>query len=118
MSDIKHLTKEDFIECTLNVKGFAIVECYNGMPGHLQIMEPIFVKLRNKYQKNLTHFRINTEENPFIIEDFYVINEPSYLIFYNGEFIDRIDGMIPFNAFANILEKYVNQTKLDDHKAA
>lgn len=107
-TEIINLSENDFTNSTIKKNGLVLVECFNNTFSTLYISEPILSKLRNKYNKNLTHYRINTDTNKFIVENYYVIKYPTYLLFNGGKLINRIEGIIPFNEFAKILEKQMN----------
>jgi hypothetical protein len=79
-------------------------------------MEPVLSKLRAKIQVKFAHLRINVRKHPFIVEYYYVIREPCYLFFYNGELIDRIEGLISFNKFELKISEHINNLKLNNNE--
>ncbi len=107
MTDIKHISEDDFKDHTLQVNGYVLVECYSGVRSILQIMEPVLIKLRKKFGGSIRHYRVKTTENPSLIEEFHIYGEPVYLIFHDGTLIDRVDGMLPLSEFMEKLEKHV-----------
>ncbi len=107
MSEIRRISKKDFTNKKLNVPGFVLVECYSNASGPLQIMEPILKKLRTKFQEHMMHCRINIAHDSFVVDNYFVQHVPSYLFFYHGDFIDRIDGLLPFSEFAIVIEKHM-----------
>lgn len=116
MSEINYINKNDFSNKRLIVSGFALVECYSDVSGPLQIMEPILKKLRMKFQERMVHCRINMTNCSFVVDNYFVRHIPAYLVFYEGDFIDRIDGMIPFNEFAMVIERHVSQILIQDQE--
>jgi len=112
MNTIKNISSEDFINERISYNGFVILECFNENNAILKTMELIIMKLRNNLPVQFKHLRINTTLNPFIIEKFYVQKNPSYLIFYKGKFIDRIDGIVSFTDFERRINHNIIKYKI------
>ncbi|MDF1547737.1 MAG: thioredoxin family protein [Bacteroidales bacterium] len=100
ITNIKYITTKDFDNTTLKYDGFCLVECVNGNRGQLQMMQPVLSRLIDSVPTKLKYMRIDINKQPFIVEQFYVLQSPSYLIFLNGQFIDRVDGIISYNDFS------------------
>ncbi len=96
MTNVKYISSQDFDKAKLNRDGFSIIECIAKNNALLKIMESVLFKIKTTIPTPIAHFRIDIRNNPFIVEQFYVMQEPSYLIFFNGDFIDRIEGIISF----------------------
>lgn len=111
MEEVKYLSDSDFEDSKLIFENYSIVECFYGSSGMLQIMEPVFSKLCQTHQLVFSHFRINTEDYPFILERFYVSQIPSYLFFYRGELIDRMDGLVAFNKLYTKVKQHLKYNK-------
>ncbi len=99
MTNVKYITAQDFDKAKLNHDGFSIIECISENNGLLKTMESVLLKLQKSVPIQINHFRIDPHNNPFIVEQFYVLQEPSYLIFFDGIFIDRMDGIVSFFDF-------------------
>lgn len=104
---MKYLTENDFDQSTLKHDGFSIVECVNGNQLQSQIMQPIINKLISNLPVKIRHFRIDMFQYPFIVEQFYILSRTAYLLFYNGEFIDRIDGIVSYNEFSRRISEHI-----------
>jgi hypothetical protein len=108
MTEVEYLTDKDFDHITLKYDEFSIVECVNGNNGQLLVMQSVISKLINNMPVSLRHFRIDMLKYPFVVEQFYVLNRTAYLLFFNGQFIDRIDGIISYNDFSRRLNVHIN----------
>lgn len=106
MTQLKHISKNDFKGFTLQQPGFCIVECYNNSSGPLQIMEPVFSRLANESDIVVSHVRINIKDNPFIIEYFHILRAPAYLFFDNGVLTDKVEGLISFNQLYKTIQNH------------
>jgi hypothetical protein len=110
---MKYLTEKDFDHSTLNHAEFSIVECVNGNQLQSQIMQPIINKLIINMPVPLNHFRIDMLQFPFIIEQFYILSKTAYLLFLNGKFVDRIDGIISYNEFSEKIIEHISSSTTD-----
>lgn len=111
MAEIQYISQEDFAGYTLKLSGLSIVECYINPSGPLQIMEPIFYRLKNESGHQFIHLRLDMKLHPFIKEKFYILREPTYLIFLEGVLIDKLEGLTSFNSLNNTISKHINETK-------
>jgi len=102
-----YITEKDFEGSTLKFPGLSVVECMSNNNGLLKTMEPVLVKLKEGISIPFNHLRINLQIGAFIIHQFHVLKEPSYLIFFNGEFIDRVDGIISYNDFSKRINGHI-----------
>jgi len=105
---MKYLTEKDFDHSKLNQTDFSIVECVNGNQLQSQIMQPIINKLINNMPVRINHFRIDMLQYPFIVEQFYILSRTAYLLFLDGEFIDRIDGIISYNELSRRINGHIS----------
>lgn len=104
MNSIQEITHEDFNNSGIKISGIVIVECYDNNNELLVIMEPILKSIKEIHNENVTHVRVNIDKNKFLMKDYYVINVPTYLIFYNHKLCERVEGMIPFFEFENLIK--------------
>ncbi len=115
MIDIKQVNGKNFTNYRFNVKGVAIVECYNTSKASVKIMEPILERVKERFYNSFEHFRIDVAQNPFVINDFFALHVPTFLIFCNGDLIDRIDGMVPYDDFVEKLGNHIEQKDVSDN---
>jgi len=116
MTDIKYITAKDFDNTTLKFDGFCLVECVNGNHGKLQMMQPVLSRLIDAVPTKLKYMRIDIHKHSFIVEQFYVLQSPSYLLFFNGEFIDRVDGIVSYNDFSTRIKGHIHDLAIDENR--
>ena len=116
MTNVKYITTLDFNEAKLNFDGFSIIECINENNALLKTMESILFRLKNSIPFPIEHLRIDCQNNPFIVDQFYVTQEPSYLFFFNGDFIDRIDGIVSFAELSLKMNQHIESLALHVEK--
>jgi len=113
MTDVTYITAQDFNNTRLKFDHLSIVECINNNNALLKVMESVLIKLQNSVSIQFKHLRIDPRNNSFIVNKFHVQQEPSYLIFFNGEFIDRLDGIISYNEFSQRMEQQIKNLKME-----
>lgn len=101
---IKDITENSFEDNQLRVEGLAIVECYKGALSPLQIMDPVLYRLRTENKYKFSHLRADIKKYSFIVGEFHVLTFPSYLFFYNGVLIDRLEGLVSFNDLSKAID--------------
>ena len=107
MAEVKHINENHFIKNKLDVKGLALVECFDKNLASLEIMKPILSKIKGRLNGSLTHLRAEITSNDYIANTFYALHIPTFLIFKDGELVDRIDGMLPYKEFMETIEKQI-----------
>lgn len=105
-----YITDQDFNSICFKHHGFALVECVSSFSGSKQIMEPVLNKINNSFNQELNLYRIHTDKYPLIVKNFCILQEPTFLLFYNGEFIDRIVGFMPFKELMQKIKKNMEHT--------
>jgi thioredoxin-like negative regulator of GroEL len=107
MAKAINISDKDFKGVRLNHPGLIILECASENNALLKTMEPVLQKLHESIPIPFKHLRINLQKEAFIVQQFHVTKEPSYLIFYNGDFIDRMDGIISHNDFSKRVSEHI-----------
>lgn len=113
MTKAIHITDTDFDTVRLKYQGLIILECAINNNALLKTMESVIHKLQKSISIPCKHMRIDPQKDAFIIHQFHVFKEPSYLIFFNGEFIDRIDGIISFIDFSKRINEHIASLTMD-----
>lgn len=71
------------------------------------MIEPIIVKLANVYEGKLKCYKLNTDENPEIANQYGIRSIPTMMIFKSGEKKDAVIGAVPESTLATSIEKYI-----------
>jgi hypothetical protein len=113
MTKAKIITYQDFDGVMLKHPGLIVLECASENNALLKTMESVIHKLQESSPIPFKHLRIDPQKDIQIVHMFHVLKEPSYLIFFKGEFIDRVDGIISYNDFSKRLNEHSISLKLD-----
>jgi thioredoxin 1 len=73
--------------------------------GPCQFMLPIFDKLFKKYGDKVKFGRLNVDDNQSIAMRFDVYAIPTFVMFKNGQAVDRAVGAVGENGLGDLLQK-------------
>jgi thioredoxin 1 len=82
-----------------------IVDFWATWCGPCQFMLPIFERIAKKY-KNLRFARLNVDEAPGISQRYGVYSIPIFIVFNNGEPVDKVMGAIGEPGLNMLAQKY------------
>ena len=82
-----------------------IVDFWATWCGPCQFMLPIFERIAKKY-KNLRFARLNVDEAPGISQRYGVYSIPTFIVFNNGEPVDKVMGAIGEPGLNMLAQKY------------
>lgn len=114
MTKPTHITNIDFDRVTIKHQGLVILECALDNNALLKTMESVIDKLHESIPIPFNHLRIDPQKDASIVHQFHVFKEPSYLIFYNGNFIDRLDGIISYNDFLKRINGHLSNLSINN----
>lgn len=101
---VKELNSGNFTKEISN--GTAVVDFFADWCGPCKMMAPVFEELSEEVE-DIKFFKINTEHNSETASKYDVMSIPCFIIFKDGEEIDRIIGGMPKNTFKEKLENYI-----------
>ena len=72
-----------------------LVEFYATWCGPCKMMAPVVEELAEDMEGKALVCKINVDENMEIAQRYQVMNIPTFLVFKNGEAVDRVVGGVP-----------------------
>src|SRR5690554_2882640 len=87
------LTKDNFNEFIHDTSGFVLVEFYAPTCKNCQSLMPILEDISDEYYGQLKVFKINTETEGELADQYDVMTLPTTILFNNKEVIKSITGL-------------------------
>ena len=99
-----HFNKETFNK-TLAEGKLTMVDFWAEWCGPCQMLGPVIESLAEKYEGKAVVGKVNTDEEQELAMGFGITGIPTVIFFKDGKEIDRLVGVMPPDAFIQVLEK-------------
>ena len=99
-----HFNKETF-DKSLEEGKLMMVDFWADWCGPCQMLGPVIESLAEKYEGRAVIGKINTDEEQALAMSFQITGIPTVIFFKDGKEIDRLEGVMPPDAFIQVLEK-------------
>lgn len=99
-----HFNKESF-DKTLAEGKLMMVDFWAEWCGPCQMLGPVIESLAEKYEGRAVIGKVNTDEEPDLAMSFQISGIPTVIFFKDGKEIDRLVGVMPPDAFIQVLEQ-------------
>ncbi len=99
-----HFNKETF-DKTLAEGKLMMVDFWAEWCGPCQMLGPVIESLAEKYEGRAVIGKVNTDEEPDLAMSFQISGIPTVIFFKDGKEIDRLVGVMPPDAFIQVLEQ-------------
>ena len=99
-----HFNKETF-ETALAEGKLMMVDFWAEWCGPCQMLAPVIESLADRYEGRAVVGKINTDEEQALAMSFQITGIPTVIFFKDGKEIDRLEGVMPPDAFIQVLEK-------------
>ena len=99
-----HFTK-DGLDKALAQKGLLMVDFWADWCGPCKMLAPLVENLDKEYEGRVTVGKVNVDEEPELAIRYGVMSIPTVIFFKDGKEIDRKVGVMPPNAFTQVLDQ-------------
>ena len=99
-----HFNKETF-EKALGEGKLMLVDFWAEWCGPCQMLGPVIESLAEQYEGKAVVGKVNTDKEPELAISYQVSGIPTVIFFKDGKEIDRKVGVMPPDAFVQVLEK-------------
>ncbi|NLM36777.1 MAG: thioredoxin [Firmicutes bacterium] len=102
------LTQDNFKTEVLDYKGVAMVDFWAPWCGPCRMVAPIIDQLAEEYAGKVKIGKVNTDENMALSTQYQIMTIPTMLIFKDGKVVETINGALPKQRIAAVLDKWVS----------
>ena len=95
MSDITHVTQENFQEEVINASGPVVVDFTAVWCGPCKMLEPILKELAETWEGKVRVVKLDIDNNAETAMKYQVMGVPTLMLFVNGEPKERLTGYQP-----------------------
>lgn len=101
---IKHLKTSEFDEI-MDAAPLAMVDFWASWCGPCKMLSPTVEALAEQYEGKALVCKVNVDEEPDLARRFGVMSIPTVVFLKNGREFDRKVGLMPAEAFTQVLDK-------------
>ncbi|MCR5260845.1 MAG: thioredoxin [Candidatus Gastranaerophilales bacterium] len=107
MADIKDINDNNFQAKVLEAANLTIVDFFAPWCGPCKKMAEVIGVIADEYAGKVDVYKLNTDENLKIAQEYSISSLPTVLIFKDGEPKERLVGLMPKSAIIKNIEKYL-----------
>ena len=107
MANITELNENNFKNHVTDKNDVTVVDFYAPWCGPCRKMSDVMAQIAEEYQGKINVYKLNTDENIKVAQDFSISSLPTILIFKDGEAKERLVGLMPKSNLVNNIEKYL-----------
>ena len=101
---IKHVKTSEFDEI-MDAAPLAMVDFWASWCGPCKMLSPTVEALAEQYEGKALVCKVNVDEEPDLARRFGVMSIPTVVFLKNGREFDRKGGLMPAEAFTQVLDK-------------
>ena len=102
----KHLTTAEF-DAAVEAAPLAMVDFWADWCGPCKMLTPTVEALAEQYGDKVLTGKVNVDEEPDLARRFGIMNIPTVVFLKNGKEVDRKVGVMPPQAFTDVLDRYL-----------
>jgi thioredoxin len=104
---VKDVTDADF-DRVIKSNHVVLVDCWAPWCGPCRILAPTVEGLAKDYSGKIGFYKLNTDENPRVSNDFRIRSIPTIFIFVDGKLADTIIGAVPRQYIEGKLKGFIS----------
>ncbi len=104
VSNVKHVTRENFSREVLESDIPVIVDFWAEWCMPCKIIAPIFEELAKEYAGKMKFVKVNVDESPELASSFGITGIPTFIVFHKGKIIEKLVGAVPKSEFKKFIE--------------
>ncbi len=101
------VTDQNFQSDILDYKGVSFVDFWAAWCGPCRMLAPTVEELAKEYEGKAQIAKLDVDSNQRSATDYGVMSIPTMIIFKDGAEVDRLVGVMPKEAIAERLDKWI-----------
>ena len=103
--NVKELTGSEFN--SFIGEGLVLVDFFADWCMPCIMMAPVIEELSKRFKGKIKFGKIDVDENQAIAQKFKIVSIPNFILFKDGEIIERFVGAMPLEDFEEKLKKHI-----------
>jgi len=107
MSSVAAVTDASFEEQVLKSSVPVLVDFWAPWCGPCRMVGPIVDEIANELNDKINVYKMNTDENPNVANQYGIRSIPTLMLFVGGEKVDTVVGAVPKSTLLSTINKHV-----------
>jgi thioredoxin 1 len=107
MSSVAAVTDASFEEQVLKSAVPVLVDFWAPWCGPCRMVGPIVDEIANELNDKINVYKMNTDENPNVANQYGIRSIPTLMLFVGGEKVDTVVGAVPKSTLLTTINKHV-----------
>ncbi len=90
----QRITAEEFEEKVLNSIKPVLVDFYSDSCIACKKLSPVLSDIEERWEEKLTVYKVNTNYEVQLAEQYQILSQPTLILFWNGEEAGRVSGVL------------------------
>ncbi len=104
MSKITELNSDTF-DAAVKKDGLVLVDFWATWCGPCRMMAPVIDEIAEEMADSVTFAKVDVDENTLLAMSYRVSSIPAFVLFRNGEVVDKIIGAVPKDRIVQMIKK-------------
>lgn len=108
MADVTYIQDQAEFDNLLSQTPLLVVDFTASWCGPCKLVAPLMTQLANDYEEKISVFKVDLDTLPALAKQFTIKSIPAVLYFHQGELVDSIVGVKPYEDFRVTVERYLS----------
>lgn len=107
MTTATHISNEIDFDTLLQEETLLVIDCTATWCGPCKMVAPLMDRLAEEFVDRAQVFKLDLDANPPVAKRFGIRSIPAVMFFKNGELMETIVGVKPYDEFSSAVGKYL-----------